>query len=61
MNTTGGAGEKEEETNLEFVSRKEGWWSVASYFDNAGVPLGGVAVDIIRDEIYVSDEDGGLC
>ena len=36
------------------------WWSVASYFDNAGVPLGGVAVDIIRNEIYVSDEDGIL-
>ncbi len=34
------------------------WWSVASYFDAAGTPLGGVAVDILRDELYVAGEEG---
>lgn len=34
------------------------WWSVASYFDVTGNPLGGVAVDILRDELYVADEEG---
>ena len=27
VNTSGGTGETEEETNLKFVPKKEGWWS----------------------------------
>ena len=34
------------------------WWSVASYFDTEGTPLGGAAVDILRGELYVAEEDG---
>ena len=34
------------------------WWSVASYFDVEGTPLGGVAVDILRDELYIAGEEG---
>ena len=36
VNTTGGAGEKEEETSLEFVPRKENWWS---WGDSNPLPL----------------------
>ena len=34
------------------------WWSVASYFDAAGNPLGGAAADILRGELYSADADG---
>lgn len=34
------------------------WWSVASYFDADGTPLGGAAVDILRGELYAAQEDG---
>ena len=34
------------------------WWSVASYFDADGAPLGGAAVDILRGELYAAQEDG---
>ena len=34
------------------------WWSVASYFDAGGNPLGAAAVDILRGELYVAGEDG---
>ena len=34
------------------------WWSVASYFDAAGTPLGGAAIDILRGELYAADADG---
>ena len=34
------------------------WWSVASYFDGEGTPLGGAAVDILRGELYAADADG---
>ncbi len=34
------------------------WWSVASYFDVDGTPLGAAAVDILRGELYAAQEDG---
>ncbi len=34
------------------------WWSAASYFDAAGRPLGGGAVDILRGELYLADARG---
>ena len=34
------------------------WWSVASYFDGAGTPLGGAAVDILRGELYSANAEG---
>ena len=34
------------------------WWSVASYFSADGTPLGGAAVDILRGELYIAQEDG---
>ena len=34
------------------------WWSVASYFDADGTPLGGAAVDILRGELYAAQEGG---
>ncbi len=34
------------------------WWSVASYFDADGTPLGAAAVDILRGELYAAQEDG---
>ena len=36
VNTTAGVGETEEETNLEFVPRRESWWSCR---DSNPVPL----------------------
>ena len=34
------------------------WWSVASYFDGAGTPLGGSALDILRGELYTAGAEG---
>lgn len=34
------------------------WWSVASYFDGAGTPLGAAAVDILRGELYTAGAEG---
>ena len=34
------------------------WWSVASYFDAGGTPLGAAAVDILRGDLYLAGEDG---
>ncbi len=34
------------------------WWSVASYFDLEGTPLGAAAVDILRGELYTAGVDG---
>ena len=36
VNTSGGTGETEEETNLKFVPNKEGWWS---WGDSNPLPL----------------------
>ena len=34
------------------------WWSVASYFDAAGTPLGASALDILRGELYTAGAEG---
>ena len=34
------------------------WWSVASYFDRAGTPLGASALDILRGELYTAGAEG---
>ena len=34
------------------------WWSVASYFDCAGTPLGASALDILRGDLYTASVEG---
>ncbi len=34
------------------------WWSVASYFDCAGTPLGASALDVLRGELYTAGAQG---